>query len=85
MSDNTALPWTDNYLLGYPPMDDTHRVVPVPSGASRVKSTGVVYRLVILRLLGQAVRAGRELVVTSSVLVSGTTVRRHRARTSRPR
>lgn len=25
MSDNTALPWTDNYLLGYPPMDDTHR------------------------------------------------------------
>src|SRR5699024_356782 len=34
---------------------------------------------------GQAVRAGRELVVTSSVLVSGTTVRRQRARISRPR
>ena len=36
-------------------------------------------------LIGQAVRAGRELVVTSSVLVSGTRLMRHRARTSRPR
>ena len=33
----------------------------------------------------QAVRAGRELVVTSSVLVSGTRLRRQRARTSSPR
>jgi hemerythrin len=25
MSSLTDFPWTDAYLLGYPPMDDTHR------------------------------------------------------------
>ena len=25
MTDITGLPWTDNYLLGHAPMDDTHR------------------------------------------------------------
>ena len=25
MSEPTGMPWTDNYLLGYTPMDDTHR------------------------------------------------------------
>ena len=25
MTDITGMPWTDNYLLGHAPMDDTHR------------------------------------------------------------
>ncbi|KAB2962483.1 hemerythrin domain-containing protein [Zoogloea sp.] len=25
MTEPTGMPWTDNYLLGYTPMDDTHR------------------------------------------------------------
>lgn len=50
-----------------------------------VKSTEVVYRLVILRLLGQAVRAGSSGWATTSSGVCGSPTRRAAARASSPR